>query len=301
MQSLYALTYSDETNTSSVKRFLDKSMIDMFDLFLLDLSLLVEVKNHAEEYLQKSQKKYLATEDDKNPNVKFIQNAVIEKIEEGESFNERLEKRKLSDWRKEPHYVQKIWDELRESQLYKSYTSTRESSFKEDKDFVAGFFREIVAPNEKVHDYLEDTKLTWMDDLPIVNTAVLKTLKKIKPDSGFQLPKLFKNNDDRDFAFDLFGKTFNHQGDFEKDIAEKTPNWDKDRLAEIDAILIKMALCEFVYFPSIPVKVTINEYLEISKEYSTPKSSIFINGVLDKISKDYEKKGRLNKMGRGLM
>lgn len=300
MQSLYAV-HADEANTASEEKFLGKSMADMYDLFLLDLSLLVEVKNYAKEYLEKSRKKHLATEADKNPNFKFIENEVITKLEESETLNALLEKKKLSDWRKEPRFVQIIWDDLRESEVYKSYTSTPQTSFKEDKDFVLGFFKEIVAPNEKIHDYLEDTKLTWMDDLPIVNTAILKTLKKIKSEKPFQLPKLFTNQDDRDFAFDLFKKTFEFRDDFEKDITEKTPNWDKDRLAEIDSILIKMALCEFVHFPSIPVKVSINEYLEISKEYSTPKSSTFINGVLDKLSKDYKKSGKLNKIGRGLI
>src|SRR5699024_257249 len=196
-----------------------------------------------------------ATEDDVNPNLKFVNNAVIDQLENAEEFNDLLERKKLTNWRKEPSYVQIIWDELLESELYKSYTATRESSFKEDKDFVVEFFKTIIAPNEKLHDYLEDTRLTWMDDLPIVNTAVLKTLRKVKASSAFHLPRLFKNEEDREFAFSLLNKTLTYKADFENTIAEKTPNWDKDRLADIDAILIKMALCEFVNFPSIPVKV----------------------------------------------
>lgn len=301
MQSLYALWRNQNADTAATKKFLNKSMADMYDLFLLDLSLLVEVKNHAKDYIERSRKKYLATEEEINPNLKFINNAVIAKFEEHEEFNELLEKKKLTDWRKEPHYVQIIWEELRQAELYKDYTATKATSFREDKDFVVDFFKEIVAPNNKIHDYLEDTKLTWMDDLPIVNTALVKTLRRLKHSTPFQLPRLFKSEEDRDFAFTLFNKTVMYHHDFEEDVSKETPNWDKDRLAEIDAILIKMALCEFVRFPSIPVKVSINEYLEIAKEYSTPKSSVFINGVLDKLSKDYEKEGKLNKMGRGLL
>lgn len=301
MQSLYALFRQDTANVTTEKKFLDTSMADMYDMFLLDLSLLVEVREHAKEYFERSKEKYLATEDDVNPNLKFVNNAVIDQIEASEGFNDLLESKNLTNWRKEPSYVQIIWDELLKSELYKTYTSTRETSFREDKDFVVAFFKEIIAPNEKLHDYLEDTKLTWMDDLPIVNTAILKTLKKVKESDGFHLPRLFKNEEDREFAFALFNKTITYKADFESTIEEKTPNWDKDRLADIDAILIKMALCEFVNFPSIPVKVSINEYLEISKEYSTPKSSVFINGVLDKISKDYQTEGKLNKRGRGLL
>lgn len=301
MQSLYALARNGEENMVAERKFLDRSMADMYDLFLLDLSLLIEVKNHAKEFFERSKVKFLATEEDKDPNLKFVENKLLQKIEDSEAFQEDLEKRKLNVWFREPSYVQRIWDNLRDSDLYKEYTETRSSSFKEDRDFIIQFFKEIVAPDEKIHEYFEDSKLTWMDDLPIVNTAIVKQLKRLKEEDGFKLPRLFKNDDDQEFAFKLFKRTLMYQSDFEQDIYDKTPNWDKDRLAEIDAILLKMALCEFRYFPSIPVKVTINEYLEVSKEYSTPKSSVFINGVLDKISKEYQEVGKLNKIGRGLL
>src|SRR5699024_1563133 len=153
----------------------------------------------------------LATAEDKNPKLKVVENAIIAKYENCEALEGLLEKRKLNNWFREPGYVQIIWEELRRSDLYKTYTQTRTTSFKEDKDFIIAVFKKIVAPNEKIHDYLEDTKLTWMDDLPIVNTAVVKTLKKIKDDVPFQLPRLFKNEDDRDFAFDLLNKCVQHQ------------------------------------------------------------------------------------------
>jgi N utilization substance protein B len=163
--------------------------------------------------------------------------------------------------------------------------------------------KEFIAPNDKLYDYLEDTKLTWVDDLPIVNTAILKFLKKLKESTPqeLKLPKLFKSPEDEEFGTDLFRKVYVNDEELSNEMQGKTPNWDKERIAEIDTILIKMALCEFLNFSSIPVKVTINEYLEIAKEYSTPKSSIFINGVLDKLSKEYQEENRLNKIGRGLL
>ena len=180
---------------------------------------------------------------------------------------------------------------------------TKTSNFIEDKNFIIDIFSEIIAPNDKLYEYFEDKKLTWIDDLPIVNTSILKLLKKLKPNvsATYFTPKLYKDIEDRDFAIDLFKKTLLNSEKFNEEIALKTTNWDTDRIASLDAVLLQMALCEFQRFPSIPVKVTINEYLEIAKEYSTPKSSIFINGILDKIVKEYTEQEKYPKTGRGLL
>jgi N utilization substance protein B len=181
--------------------------------------------------------------------------------------------------------------------------STNTSTFKDDKIFIIDLFTEIIAPNDKLYDYFEDKRITWLDDLPVVNTAILKILKKVKVSSEgkFFTPKLFKDTEDKEFGVNLLKKTILNQAKFSEEIGAKTKNWDAERITQIDAILMQMAICEFQKFPSIPVKVTINEYLEIAKEYSTPKSSNFINGILDKIVKGYTEEGNLNKIGRGLM
>ena len=160
-----------------------------------------------------------------------------------------------------------------------------------------------MAPNEKLYEYLEDKNLTWLDDLPTVNTTILKILRKAKVSSTDHhfTPKLYKDLDDKQYAIDLFRKTLLNRTAINKEIEGKTQNWDSDRITNVDYALLQMAICELKNFPSIPVKVTINEYLEIAKEYSTPKSSIFINGILDKLVKEYEVAGTLNKVGRGLM
>jgi len=159
-----------------------------------------------------------------------------------------------------------------------------------------------VAPNEKLYDYLEDKRLTWLDDFPIVNTALVKVLSKVsgKNVKTVLLPELYKNDEDRDFAVTLFRKTILNEEKLSKEIDGKTPNWDTERIAELDMIILKMGITEFLNFPSIPVRATINEYLEIAKEYSTPKSSLFINGILDKIVKEFTEARKLNKIGRGL-
>ena len=189
-----------------------------------------------------------------------------------------------------------------ESDLYNTYAETPES-YEADRDFLVQAFREIIAPNEKVYEFLEDEEITWVDDLPLINTHLLKQLRKVQPRSphDFFLPPLLKNKEDVTFATELLNKTLLNGEELAAEIEGQTPNWDKDRIAEIDAILLKMAIAELLYFPSIPERVSINEYLEIAKEYSTPKSSIFINGVLDKLTKDYQASGRLKKTGRGLL
>jgi N utilization substance protein B len=159
----------------------------------------------------------------------------------------------------------------------------------------------LIAPNEKLYDYLEDNKLTWVDDIPVVNTQILKELKQISEKSEFRASKLYKDQEDKEFVTLLFNKTVLNEVALAKEYIDKTPNWDADRIAEIDTIILKMAICEFLKFPSIPVKVTINEYLEIAKEYSTPKSSIFINGILDNLVKEFQNENKIQKSGRGLI
>jgi transcription antitermination protein NusB len=301
MQSLYAYSQSENDNLTSEEKFLLKSMDEMYDLYLLLLNLFVEIKDHAEDYLEKSQQKHLPSEEEADPNRKFINNELIGLLASNPSLNNAIEARKLNHWKQDDEYVEILWSEIRNSDLFAAYMSTRTSTFEEDKKFLIRAFKEIIAPNEKLYDYLEDKKITWIDDLPLVNTAIVKMLQKSQSGKEQALTQLFKSIEDKEYAVELFRKTLLNDASLAAEMEGKTPNWDKERIADLDSILIKMAICEFLKFPSIPVKVTINEYLEIAKEYSTPKSSIFINGILDKLSKEYKEKGTLNKMGRGLM
>ena len=303
MQSLYAMEQTKSDDLAKEEKFLLYSLGLMHDLFVINLQLLIEIRKHAADFLAKSQKKYLATSEEKNPNQKFIKNAVLVLLENNTQLQELVRKKKLNYWNLDDEYVKILWNDIRESRQYADYMQTDSSSFKEDKHFIITIFKEIIAPNEKLYDYLEDKNLTWVDDLPLVNTNIVKMIKKLKAThtKDMQLPPLYKDLEDKEFAKDIFQKTILNNTLFSEEIEGRTPNWDKDRIADLDKVIIKMALCEFIKFSSIPVKVTINEYLEIAKEYSTPKSSIFINGILDKISKEYETKGKLNKIGRGLM
>ena len=303
MQVLYALNQTEHQDLIKEEKFLAQSISQMYDLYLIMVDLLIEVHDHAKEYMEKSQQKMLATEEDRNPNRKFIENRVLIKLSENETFRARLEKRKLNNWRLDNEYVNIIFQELLDSEIYRDYMQVEESSFKEDRKFAVKFFGELVAPNEKLYDYLEDHRLTWLDDLPVINTTIVKRLEKLKPNSPemTMLPKLYKDEDDERFAKNLLRRSVENQNMLNNEIEGNTPNWDQDRIAIIDKVLLRMALGELLLFPSIPVKVSINEYLELAKEYSTPKSSIFINGVLDRLSKKYRNEDRLNKAGRGLV
>ena len=179
--------------------------------------------------------------------------------------------------------------------------NSSEDSFKNDKNFVQAFFTEIIAPDDKLAEYYEDQTISWLDDIPFVNTWVLRTISKVKDNKSLLIGNIYKDDDDEKFVLELFRKVILNHTKFEEDISNKTPNWEADRIADIDMILIKMAICEFLKFPSIPVRVTINEYIEISKDYSTNKSGYFINGVLDKLSREYSENKRLDKIGRGLL
>lgn len=301
MQTIYAMHQSKSDNLEKEEKFLFYSVENIQDLYLIMLSSLIEIKKTEEVFLDKSSKKHLVTAEERNPNKKFINNQVIELLSESNSLSIALENRKITNWDLADDYIQILLQEIKQSEFYAKYMSNRVNDFEEDKQFVLDVFTEIIAPNEKLYDYLEDHKLTWIDDIPLVNTEIIKQLKAIKEHSEIKIPKLYKDIDDKDFVKDLFRKTVLNEGAFAKEYMDKTPNWDTERIAELDTIILKMAICEFLKFPSIPVKVTINEYLELAKEYSTPKSSIFINGILDNLVKEFQTDNKLNKIGRGLM
>ncbi|MDF0706445.1 MAG: transcription antitermination factor NusB [Bacteroidota bacterium] len=303
MQCIYALVQSKDDSLQKQEKFLRVSIENMYVLYLLILSLLAELHRLAEKHVSHASKKYVATEEDNYPNPKkFVNNRLLMQLVNNEALKAELSNRKLNNWYLNDEYVKIIYKEVVSSDIYKEYMSGGEDDYTNDREVVLQLFKEIIAPNEKIYDYFEDDKLTWVDDFPIVNTFLVKRLKKAKPDSEdrFFLPALLKDQQDMDFANELLTKTLLNDAKWEKEIEGKTPNWDNDRIAEIDSIILKMAICELLNFPSIPEKVTLNEYLEIAKEYSTPKSSIFINGVLDKLAKEYKSDGRLQKIGRGL-
>jgi N utilization substance protein B len=301
MQSVYAMIKSYDDDVLKEEKFIKHSIKRMFDLYVLLLDLLVEVQKLAVEKQEISKKKYLATKEDLSPNRKFVENKLIKKIAESTSLTLYKEAQNLDNWSKDDEYIKIIWDLLQNSDLFSDYLNSSEDSFNSDKDFVVAFFKKIVAPNVKLAEYFEGENITWVDDIPFVNTWVVRSLSKQKSSNAFKLGSLYKNQDDQDFVSDLFKKVILNHHSFENDIKIHTPNWETDRIADMDMILIKMGVCEFLNFPFIPTKVSINEYIEIAKDYSSEKSGYFVNGVLDKLSREFLKDKKIVKVGRGLL
>ena len=301
MQSIYAMHQNGSDNLEKQEKFLLYSIDNILDLYLLMLSSLIEISKKEALFLDKSSNKHLATAEDKNANKKFINNAIFRILSENNSLLQAIEDRKITNWTLNDDYILLLLADIKQSDLYATYMKNRVNTFEEDQEFAVALFMDVVAANDKLYDYLEDYKLTWVDDIPVVNTQIIKQLKAMKPHDNFSVPKLYKDSEDQQFVTDLFRKTLLNETELAKEYINKTPNWDTERIAEIDTIILKMAICELLKFPSIPVKVTMNEYLEIAKEYSTPKSSIFINGILDNLVKDFQASEKIKKSGRGLL
>ncbi|WP_298396963.1 transcription antitermination factor NusB [Flavobacterium sp.] len=301
MQTIYAMHQSGSDNLEKQEKFLTASLENILDLYLIMLSTLTEIRKKEIDYIEISKKKHLATPEERNPNLRFINNPIFNGLEESNSFSIALENRKINNWQINDDTILMLLQVVKQSELYVNYMAKKTVTFEEERFFIADLFSDIIAPNEKLYSYLEDFKLTWVDDIPVVNTQILKQLKQFSKEEDFRIAPLYKDIEDRDFASSLFRKTVLNEDKLTKEFVDKTPNWDLERIAELDTIILKMAICEFLNFPSIPVKVTINEYLELAKEYSTPKSSIFINGILDNLVKDFQANNKIKKSGRGLI
>ena len=223
-------------------------------------------------------------------------------ISENSNLSEYLKNKKLNYWNLDDEYVTILFNELKQQDWYDGYLQKESPSFADDKEMVIRLYKEVIAPNEKLYEYLEDKRLTWLDDFPLVNTSIVKMLNKLteKREASIFNPQVYKDEEDKEYSVQLLRKVILNDDTLSKEVDGKTPNWDTERIADIDLIILKMGIAEFLYFPSMPIRVTINEYLEISKEYSTPKSSFFINGILDKLVKEFSDAGKLNKIGRGL-
>ncbi|MEN8138957.1 MAG: transcription antitermination factor NusB [Bacteroidota bacterium] len=302
MQSVYAFVQSGNDKVDGEQKNMLRSIDNIFDLYILLLDLVVEVVEWDKNILEKRKNRLSPQDRELAPNEKFANNKFVAKLAESKALNQNLEDRSLG-WKDHDEYLQILLKEIKESDLYAKYIAKDSPRFKSDKNFMIDVYKEIIAPNEKIHEFIESENISWLGDLAVANSMVVKSLTLIFEDSEDEQPlmTLYKDLEDKKFAIDLFKKTILNSEKTRKLISDKTPGWDSDRIAQLDLILMEMGLSEFLYFPSIPTKVTINEYLELSKDFSTPKSRVFINGVLDNLWRDLDKEGVIKKSGRGLI
>ncbi len=304
MQNIYAYNC---LGTSGEERMVEKNMMksidQIYDLYIYLLNLIKVQKDIAEHKIDLAKSKNFPTKEDLNPNLKFVNNKVFRILEQNLELSRYSNDNKNLLWDIYDSYPNNIYKSLIESDLYKNYMSSETNSFTEDLEFISSLFVEFIAEYEDLHDYLEGIQITWADDVHIANAMVHTTLKSFRESSSplISLYKVYKDLDDKKFTEELFRKTIRYQAETKKIIDDKAQNWELDRIATIDLIVLEMALTEFLYFPNIPAKVTINEYIELAKNFSTEKSRVFVNGILDKTLKELKDNDNLPKYGRGLL
>ncbi|MDA9066477.1 transcription antitermination factor NusB [Flavobacteriales bacterium] len=302
--ALYAYIFSNNKELDKGERELLFSLKKVYELYITFLSAFNEIKVLAEEKIENAKTKNRPTEDDLNPNLKFVNNRAFALLNQNSQLQKDISNMNVM-WSTDGAFtvISQIYQEIKKSDEYQAYMNSGADSFGEDKNFLIFIFKENIVNNELLHDVLEDNSIFWNDDLDIVAIATIKTIENLSEnDSGFEtLTPLFKDEDDETYAKLLFRNAILKDAECQKLIGAQTKNWDVDRLAKTDVILMNMAIVEALDFPSIPVKVTMNEYIEISKFYSTPRSKGFINGILDKIFNQLKSDGKINKMGRGLI
>ena len=302
MQYLYAAEISDFEDTKQHYKNLSNSIHSIHDLYLLNISLLIEIFKKAVNKYKISNESISGNISDIYSNEKFSKNQFLKQIFSNSKILELISSKDFINWDIDYKFVNLIYDKIIHSDIYSIYLGCEIKSYKIDLKFVQDIFKEIIVADEKFQSFVEEKNIYWMDDYPLVNTLLLKLFKSSTANSLEKLFyfKLFSNISDKKYFDELANLSLKNFESNNQLINKYITNWDLDRLAKIDLVIINLAITELVNFKEIPIKVSLNEYIEISKDYSTEKSSLFINGILDKIVKDLVKNNSLIKEGRGL-
>ncbi len=302
MQYLYAAEISDFEDTKQHYKNLSNSIHSIHDLYLLNISLLIEIFKKAVNKYKISNESISGNISNIYSNEKFSKNQFLKQIFSNSKILELISSKDFINWDIDYKFVNLIYDKIIHSDIYSTYLGCEINSYKIDLKFVQDIFKEIIVADEKFQSFVEEKNIYWMDDYPLVNTLLLKLFKSSTANSLEKLFyfKLFSNISDKKYFDELANLSLKNFESNNQLINKYITNWDLDRLAKIDLVIINLAITELVNFKEIPIKVSLNEYIEISKDYSTEKSSLFINGILDKIVKDLVKNNSLIKEGRGL-
>ena len=295
VQLTYAYYHNGSKNIDSAEKELLFSLSKAYDLYNFLLALIVSITREAQRHLEVAQSR-AQREGTEMPSQKFVNNRFALQLEGNKMLNDFMETQKKT-WNDEPEFLKKMYQLVTESQIYKDYMASPEDSYEADRELWRKLYRTLIQHNDDLDALLEEQSLYWNDDKEVVDTFVLKTIKRFeeKNQSHQELLPEYDNEEDKDYARKLFRATIMNGDEYQHFMSESSRNWDFSRLAYMDIVIMQIAIAEMMTFPSIPITVTINEYVEIAKLYSTPRSAGYINGMLDTIARYLTKTGKLLK------
>ena len=295
VQIVYSYLIDGDKSIDTAEKELFASLEKSYELYRLLLLIPVEVTHLQRLRIDNARSKFMATAEERTPNTRMIDNRFVAQLEENKTFSKYIEERPLV-WNDDTNYLRSLLDRILSSEIYAQYLEA-EDSYENDRTFWKNIYRRLIFSDENLGEILESQSLYWNDDMPIISTFVLKTVKRFEESAGNEqeLLPMFKDEDDRIFARTLFRRALLDSNDNKKLIEQFTRNWEIERIAFMDIVIMIVALAEITSFPSIPLQVSFNEYIEIAKSYSTSKSGNFINGVLEAITSLLKKEGRLEK------
>lgn len=297
LQSLYGQRATERSLTNTVQAMED-SLKNIYGLFLLEAKALGEFHRFEEERLERGKKKKMPTAEDMNPNMAMVDNPILRQLRFDDNIHALYDEYSVR-WGDDRDLLFNVYKKLIESPVYEEY-KTAEQSLDNQKAFILEVYTQFFAYNDTLHELYEERNIHWSEDLEAVQMLVVSLIKQ-STESKLSIPDLFKSEEDHEFALQLLKKTIQNSDYFEEIIGGQTKNWEADRIALIDKLLMKLALAELIYFSQIPIKVTFNEYIELSKQFSTSKSGVFINGVLDKLTAQLKEEQQIKKIGKGLL
>jgi len=303
MQALYGFFQSEDVDFVKAEKNLLLSIDRIYDLYLYYLCLPLELARVAEVQMEEARNKVMPTQADLSPNRKFIDSYMLKALEENKALQKLLDQRKVS-WSAQNEELHKLWKKVKASDVYQRFLANPDEHPATHRKFIDELYKEFVLDSENLYSIFQEKSIYWdFEDNDFAVQMAMRYFSKIKSAENYKaIPEKYKDKEeDEEFVKSLFRKAIKQNEEISGWIEGKTQNWEVDRIATMDVLLMKMAIVEFIHFTSIPVKVSLNEYIEISKLFSTPKSKVFINGVLDKLLKEFNEKDMIKKRGRGLM
>ncbi len=302
LQILYAWSRKSDSTIQQAGRELKTSLERSYQMFFLILMLLFDLVDHAAERIQLGREKKMPTWDELHPNERFVHNRVIRDLREHEGVKKIIRDQSLG-WKDHAVLLKKLYNALTATEAYREYMEHPRDDYKNDQSIVKYILSELFPASEDLQASLEEQSIYWNDELEFILSALIRFADLFPARNGrrITLPPMFKSKEDEQFAMDLLHKSILHREEYTGLIEQHTKNWEVDRIARLDMLILIQAITEILNFPDIPVRVSINEYIEIAKYYSTDKSAVFVNGILDKIVADLRKEKKIRKEGRGLI